>query len=276
MSVTLISERNARRYLDDKLSEAKTNGISDALRKVDNLKQDADRAIEVIGALRAGRFYFITQPIFDSTADEVHFEEILLRLFDNSEQEMPIFESLMCLDRWSLLAEVTPYLITLQLEHSQEMPQSASVNVPPSILLPSEPRQQLLFALEEFAAKADPSQVVLEITETAYLEPHQELIDFMCQVSDMGYRWALDDFGDGFHTFEHIEQLPVSYIKLAKAISQQLLLSSEVSPEVTEMIELCRELNIPLVAEHVPDEDAARKILDWHGVQFAQMLALRR
>jgi len=271
MSLSLISNQKVQQHLDQKLFEIQTKGLtSAALKKVD-LRKDAALAVDVVGALRAGRFGLVREPVWDIAENKTHFEEVLLRLTDSQGDAMPVFDSLMCLDRWELLAEIMPFLLTLQLEHGHTHPHHTSLNIPPSVLLPTGARQRLFQALENFAHTRPASEVVLEITETAYIEPDQQLADFMCQVRALGYRWALDDFGDGFHTFEHIQHLPLSYVKLAKDVSEQLQLSAQAAPEIAEMLELCKKLNLDLVAEHVSTKEAAENLHQWHGVRFAQM-----
>lgn len=274
MSASLLSNQKVQQHLDQKMFEIQTKGLTKPeLRKVD-LKKDSALAADVVGALRAGRFALVRQPIWDAQHQKTHFEEVLLRLTDSQGLEMPIFDSLMCLDRWDLLAEIMPFLLTLQLEHGLTHNHDTSLNIPPSVLMPSGARERFFSALRNFAEERKADDVILEITETAYIEPTPELVDFMQQVRELGYRWALDDFGDGFHTFDHIEQLPLSYVKLAKDISEQLQLSEQVAPEINDMIELCKKLKLPLVAEHVPDADAAAQLHKWHGIRFAQMFAV--
>ncbi|GEM_PF-4660399 len=274
MSASLLSNQKVQQHLDQKMFEIQTKGLTKPeLRKVD-LKKDSALAADVVGALRAGRFALVRQPIWDAADKNTHFEEVLLRLQDSQGAEMPIFDSLMCLDRWDLLAEIMPFLLTLQLEHGLTHNHATSLNIPPSVLLPTAARERFYQALQSFAQERPADDVILEITETAYIEPNQELVDFMKQVSELGYRWALDDFGDGYHTFDHIEQLPLSYVKLAKDISEQLQFSEDVAPEIKDMMDLCKKLDVPLVAEHVPDADMAARLHAWHGIRFAQMFAV--
>lgn len=270
-SASLLSNKKVQQLLDEKMFEIQTKGLTNpALKKVD-LKEDAALAADVVGALRAGRFALVRQPIWDAAEQNTHFEEVLLRLTSAQGAPMPVFDSLMCLDRWDLLAEIMPFLLTLQLEHGHTHAQATSLNIPPSVLLPTEARERLFGALENFAETRTAQDVILEITETAYIEPNQQLADFMHKVSSLGYRWALDDFGDGFHTFDHIEHLPLSYVKLAQNVSTQLMMSQDVAPEIGDMLELCKQLELHLVAEHVPNAEAADRLHQWHGVRFAQM-----
>lgn len=270
-SASLLSNKKVQQLLDEKMFEIQTKGLTNpALKKV-NLKEDAALAADVVGALRAGRFALVRQPIWDAVDRQTHFEEVLLRLTSAQGAPMPVFDSLMCLDRWDLLAEIMPFLLTLQLEHGHTHPHATSLNIPPSVLLPTEARERLYSALENFAEHRAAEDVILEITETTYIEPNQQLADFMHKVSAMGYRWALDDFGDGFHTFDHIEHLPLTYVKLAQTVSNQLLLSEDVAPEISDMLDLCKKLDLHLVAEHVPDAEASHRLFAWHGVRFAQM-----
>ena len=65
--------------------------------------------------------------------------------------------------------------------------------------------------------------------------------------------------------------MPLHYVKLSQEISELLMQSESVPPEVDTALGLCRQLKLPIVAEHVPHRDHALKLQRQHGVKYAQM-----
>ena len=230
------------------------------------------QAAATIDALRDGRYTLIQHPIIDCRTGKLMFEEILLRLHDTQGNEMPVFESLMRLDRWQLLSEISPYLLQIQLAFSRNMQVPATINLPPSALATDDMRSRVLDILMHHTQEAGATHnVTLEITETAYLEPNAAVQAFMHEVSGHGYQWALDDFGDGYHTFGHITTLPLHMVKLAKEVSRLLLGSETPPPEVQEILRLARTRNLILVAEHVSTAKQAKSLYNKHKIEFAQV-----
>lgn len=241
----------------------------------DGKKADLDAEMAVVEAaleaLRTFRMRLVRLPALDCQNADVYFEEVLLRLYDRERKPMPIFDTLMLLQRWGLLGEITPYLINLQLDqHASGRP--ISLNVPPASLATQQQRTKLAEVLEAFARENGPGHgVILEITETAYVEPTPELTGFMHAMKALGYRWALDDFGDGFHTYEHLDALPLDFVKMSKELSHMLLHHTSLPPEVHMALEMCRKAGLQLIAEHISSPAQARLLFDRHGIQYAQV-----
>src|SRR5215208_1704512 len=66
-------------------------------------------------------------------------------------------------------------------------------------------------------ATLDANELKLEITETMMMEDEQYVIDVLRDLSALGVRIALDDFGSGFSSLNYVKDLPVDGLKIDKS-----------------------------------------------------------
>ena len=59
-----------------------------------------------------------------------------------------------------------------------------------------------------------PSQLKLEITESAYIDNEAELLQIIAKLHQAGFSVEMDDFGSGFSSLNMLKSLPVDLLKL--------------------------------------------------------------
>ena len=96
---------------------------------------------------------------------------------------------------------------------------------------------------------AAPGSVDLEITETARLDG-RGAVGVVNQLRDLGFAVWLDDFGTGWSALEHLLRLPVTGIKIDRAVT--IALGSTLGNTLTSAIAgLARELSLLTVIEGI-------------------------
>ena len=108
---------------------------------------------------------------------------------------------------------------------------------------------QVLGALQRHGLTAD--QLELEITETAIFEQEQLAVASLERLREAGLSISLDDFGKGYAGFAHLNALPVSKLKIDRALIAELSNSHDDSLIVSSTITLAKRLNLQVVAEGV-------------------------
>jgi hypothetical protein len=63
----------------------------------------------------------------------------------------------------------------------------------------------------------EPTHLILEITESALLRDLEATIRNLESLKSLGLSIAVDDFGTGFSSFSHLEQLPIDILKVDRS-----------------------------------------------------------
>jgi EAL domain-containing protein (putative c-di-GMP-specific phosphodiesterase class I) len=114
-----------------------------------------------------------------------------------------------------------------------------------------------------------PSDVVLEITESAIMGEPDAAIKVLRRLANLGTDLSIDDFGVGQSSFAYLRRLPVREIKIDKSFVLKLANSPEDATIVRSIVELGHNLGYKVTAEGVEDEgsfDFLREI----GCDYAQ------
>jgi EAL domain-containing protein (putative c-di-GMP-specific phosphodiesterase class I) len=115
----------------------------------------------------------------------------------------------------------------------------------------------------------DPRTVIFEITETAAIENLDEARTFIRELSALGCRFALDDFGSGFSSFAHLKHLNVHFIKIDGAFIQGVASNLVDRSIVTSINDVAHALGKRTIAEYVQNADVLR-VLKECGVDYVQ------
>jgi EAL domain-containing protein (putative c-di-GMP-specific phosphodiesterase class I)/ketosteroid isomerase-like protein len=116
---------------------------------------------------------------------------------------------------------------------------------------------------------ADPSLLVVEVTETALLGRTGAGREFARRVSELGCHLALDDFGTGFSSLSYLKHLPADCLKIDIEFVRELATSETDMRVVRGIVALAREFDQVTIAEGVEDEATLLKLKEL-GVDQAQ------
>ncbi len=128
---------------------------------------------------------------------------------------------------------------------------TVSVNVSPSALEDG----QLTETIDELLALRglDGKHLVVEITESSLLTNLLVATEVLHDLSDLGVKVSVDDFGTGFSSLSHLRRLPVDEIKIDRSFVGTMLQSHDDAAIVRSVIELARALGLACVAEGIED-----------------------
>ena len=222
-------------------------------------------------ALASGDFEFRLQPILDLGTGLVSGAEALLRMRLGDEivapgRFLPIAErthAIVDLDRW-VLREGIALLARLQ---EQDPGFRLSLNLSAKSVGDGAVERELLSALDRTGA--DPSGLVLEITETAAVAHVHEARAFIQRITPLGCRFALDDFGAGYGSFHYLKHLPFDIVKIDGEFISECATDSADRAIVASVVSLAAELGKQTVAEFVADQETLGVVRSL-GVDLAQ------
>jgi EAL domain-containing protein (putative c-di-GMP-specific phosphodiesterase class I) len=106
----------------------------------------------------------------------------------------------------------------------------------------------------DLMASADPSSLVVEITEHAAVEDYEVLSRALRRHRDAGLRLAVDDAGAGYASLRHILQLRPDFIKIDLSLVRGIHLDQARQALVTSLVSFARTVDAVLVAEGVEEQ----------------------
>ncbi|WP_087065784.1 putative bifunctional diguanylate cyclase/phosphodiesterase [Intestinibacillus massiliensis] len=105
-----------------------------------------------------------------------------------------------------------------------------------------------------------PSRLHLEITESAYTENPQQIIDTVSHMREMGFVIEMDDFGSGYSSLHMLHKMPVDVLKL----DMQFIQSEPVTPVNQEIMRfimnLAHLMELGVVAEGVETAEQLERL----------------
>ena len=119
------------------------------------------------------------------------------------------------------------------------------------------------------AAKIQPEQLEIEITESVLIESLEDSICKLSQLRDSGLMISLDDFGTGYSSLTYLRSLPVGVLKIDKSFIDKIAFDDIQLQVVGSIIDLAHTLGLTIVAEGVETEDQL-KLLSQYGCDCIQ------
>jgi len=231
------------------------------------------QAEEIVSALREDRFVLYAQPtrhVDDGVAGPL---ELLLRMRRSDGVLITPEEIIPTAERIGLIRDVDRWVVRrairlLVAEKQAGRTTSVSVNLSGAAF--SDVGLLDVFKSEFGESGVDPARVVIEITETTAISDIQRAKSFIQELSKLGCRFALDDFGSGTSSFSYLRHLPVEFLKIHGGLIKSLDGRNDSDAHfVRAIVEMCRGLGILTVAEYVETPEILEYVRDC-GIDYAQ------
>ena len=112
---------------------------------------------------------------------------------------------------------------------------------------------RLTHILEEITKRngLENKNLLLEITESAYTDNSQQIIETVKSLRKRGFRIEMDDFGSGYSSLNMLTALPIDALKLDMKFIRGICESEKNERLVGIMIDIARLLEVPVIAEGV-------------------------
>lgn len=241
---------------------------------IDRMQADLTWQEKIRLALSDDLFRLYFQPILDVTDNSISHYEVLLRMQNGPNEVIPPGDFIPVAERTGLIGQVDTWVLAESMkflaaynEEHPNSPISLAVNISaPSIQSPTFDRT--FFRLCDRHG-ISPDQIIIEITETAFLSEFQSALLTLEKLAVSGCRIALDDFGVGFSSFSYLKQMPLSYVKMDGSYVRELHRSPQEQIFVKCLTEMVSGFNMTTIAEFVETEEILA-VLKRLGVKYAQ------
>jgi diguanylate cyclase (GGDEF)-like protein/PAS domain S-box-containing protein len=206
-------------------------------------------------ALHQQEFVLHYQPQVDLVSGQVIGAEALIRWLHPVRGLLAPAEFLPQLNGSALEAPLGEWVIATALAQMRSwkvlgLHTRVSVNISANHLLQSDFCARLTQALARYP-DIEPSQLELEVLETAAIGDMQHAVEALQACTALGVRFALDDFGTGYSSLTYLRKLPVHTLKIDQSFVRDMLVDPDDLGIVRGTIELANIFGRQVVAEGV-------------------------
>lgn len=230
-----------------------------------NARSLADLESELRRALRRDELELHYQPRLCLTSGRIVGLEALVRWRHQERGLLPPSEFVPLAEQSGLIVPLGYWVISRALRDMQALLERGIAQLHMAINLSFRQFQdnQLLATLGRLITERgiDAQWLEFELTETAVMRRSDLVKQTMDALGRLGVRFSLDDFGTGFSSFVHLNNLPITLLKIDKSFVGEMEQREENRKLVHAMINLAHNLSLEVVAE---------------GVETAEQLALLR
>jgi diguanylate cyclase (GGDEF)-like protein len=226
-------------------------------------------------AFTDNRFTLYFQPIIPCASSVRHdkYVEILLRMIDDDGSIIAPGVFLPTAEKYNLAENLDRWVI----EHAMAWlaRESACSHWPIRIAInlsaQSVGNQAMVnYIIEQARLNGiEPAQVCFEITETAVAANITATTNFMLTLRACGFRFSLDDFGNGLSSFTYLKKMPVDYLKIDGAFVRDFLFDPIDRTMVRVINELGHLLGKQTIAKYVESLEVVDE-LKRMGVDYIQ------
>jgi diguanylate cyclase (GGDEF)-like protein/PAS domain S-box-containing protein len=229
-------------------------------------------AQRVSSALDEDRFTLLAQPIIDFHTGRVAQYELLLRMTDDRGDLIPPGPFLSVAERLDLIHQIDAWVVASGIQLLTELgPEGKDVAVEINLSGRSlgEPELLDLIDTELRNARVSPERIIFEVTETAAISSIAQARAFGDQLSEIGCRFALDDFGAGFGSFYYLKHLMFDFLKIDGEFVRDCRADHTDQLVIQAVVDIARGMGKRTIAEFVGDDETA-KLLARMGVDYGQ------
>ncbi|MGJ0431255.1 EAL domain-containing protein [Methylobacter sp.] len=238
----------------------------------DEIRHRVNWKAKIEKALEEDRFILYYQPIMRIVDKSISHYECLLRMIDENGEIIPPGMFTGIAEHFGLITKIDQRVIDLAFKKQslfikQGLDIHLSINLSGEML--SNPNAFSIIAEHLDRWNVPAHKFIFEVLETQAVTNIQAARDFMTYVTNIGGKFALDDFGVGFSSMSHLKQLPVQYLKIDGGFIKNLANNREDQLFVKAINDVGQGMGIKTIAEFVENE-AILKELSEMGVNYAQ------
>lgn len=228
---------------------------------------------EIRKALTRNEFEMYYQPKLDLKTGKIGGAEALIRWFRNGKFFRSPAEFIAEAETCGLILSISKWVfenVAKDMAHWRDSgyPEiCTSLNLSPCHFRIGNPVDELKSAFRKF--DVDPRLVEIEVTENAFLENLDYVIEQLHLVRKSGFNISIDDFGVGCNSLAYLKRLPINALKLDRSFVSGVVDCEFDATLVESMINIAHSLNQTVVAEGVESKIVADR-LDEMGCDYIQ------
>ena len=246
----------------------------------DTIRNNFNRSIAVYVTAMHEKEMYNEQLIesFPKAVEEKQFEVYYQPKFD-IQNEIPVLSSAEALVRWKhpelgmispgvfvplfeengLVLDMDNYVWTEVVEQINDWKNRIGITVPVSVNVSRVDMFEinLVERFKELLKKHDVTakEFLLEITESAYTEDANQIIEIVNDLRSIGFKIEMDDFGTGYSSLNMISSLPIDALKIDMGFVRNAFNNGKDTRILEVIIDIAKYLGVPTIAEGVETKE---------------------
>jgi diguanylate cyclase (GGDEF)-like protein len=267
---------------DSMLGQAKSSGKDNMAfpsdgDNVEMLKNLSEKNIMILDALRHRKKQIVPyfQPIVDVKNRSVMAYEVLTRIVID-DRVIPAADFIEAAESMGAIGKIDYQLIeqAFIMVKKKHYTGTLFLNLSPKAMVISDFMPTIRALFRDYAI--NPGDMVFEITERDTVKNVRLFENFVRTLKDEGFRFAIDDFGAGYSSFQYLKNFPIDYLKVDGEFIRTMDGNDTMAREiVTSIASLAGRLNIKTIAEYVESEAILNEV-DAAGIDYAQGYHIQR
>lgn len=235
------------------LYDAKVNGRKQTCFYLPSMSRNLVRRREIEAELRTAiqndQLSIFFQPIVDLASGRIRTFEALVRWFHPEKGELLPEEFIPVAEETGVLVTLGNWVTSRAARTAAKWPEDVTlaVNLSPMQIRAPGATLGVLNAIRE--AGIAPSRLELEVTESLFMDDHEETDFFIRELSRHGVRFALDDFGIGYSSLGHFHKYPFRKIKVDRSFVSGPNAGEKSDAIIRAVAEMGSRLDMEIVAE---------------------------
>ncbi|MDD3947819.1 MAG: EAL domain-containing protein, partial [Clostridia bacterium] len=249
------SEDGGYRFFNEEMKQRYNRQLAlrEALTNLANGKED-------------GCLYMVYQPIVDLKTDTISGFEALARYKHPQLGFVSPVEFIPLIEKYQLILPlgniIMQQVFRFALKVTQQNPAlTMAFNISAIQLLSDSFYQSLTAMLTKTGV--NPNRIVIEITESIFIDNFQEVNNRLTEIRKLGIRIAIDDFGTGYSSLSREKELKVDCLKIDKQFIDSLLTDDPEKSIVSDIISMAHKLGHSVVAEGVETEEQMKYLIQY-------------
>ena len=203
------------------------------------------------------------QPIVELKTQKLYAAEALLRFTTSSGEFISPVEFIPLLEKCGLIIPVGRWIMDTAMTMCEECRTKypdfrVSINLSYIQILKSALIEDFHSILEKHNLSTD--SIILELTESGYLETSQNVMNMWRSFKEIGVCIAMDDFGTGYSNLKNIGQLSPNTVKIDRSFTMQALKHDYEHKLLEHIIDMIHSLNLKLVVEGIETKEELEEI----------------
>jgi EAL domain-containing protein (putative c-di-GMP-specific phosphodiesterase class I) len=242
------------------------------------MKGSVTWAERIGGALQNDGFTLLAQPIVELATGRESQCGLLLRMHDGGRALVPPDAFLDIAERLGMVQEIDRWVTVQAIEIvAERRARGIELTVEVNLSGLSIGDGDLLALVGEELARTNvpPGSLIFEITETAAVTNMHHAGQFARDLTQLGCRFALDDFGAGYSSFYYLKHLPFDFLKIDGEFVKGCCTCETDRLLIKAVVDIATGMGKRTIAEYVGDEQTARLLTNL-GVDYGQGFHLGR